>query len=340
MGAELEKVGSEFIRAETPSVVAEILSYDSLWALDIGNGKFPYLEQLRVFSSSFNRWSLNVDFVEPRANLDKYKGVLAPSLHVVDTAIAKGLEAFVNQGGVLILSARSGFKNEDNLATQLPPGPLERLARVRVKSFTLLQPSSEQRWLDFPVSPAAYKPSPDNVVRSASSEWQGEYTAKGWVDILESDGARPLFLYQKDYYAGQPAVTIADYGKGKVIYVGTLLEPRFYVDLARRACEWAKVEVGVEMPEGMDFALRQKDRGSFRFMLNFSVSPKTIKLSGQHRDLISAMTFTGEVTVPPLELRVLVPNTPGGAGPAKPCYKTYRNNPDDGQLRTFIRTYS
>jgi beta-galactosidase len=318
MGAELEKVGSEFIRAETPSVVAEILSYDSLWALDISNGKFPYLEQLKVFSSSFNRWSLNVDFVEPTAHLDKYKIVLAPSLHVVDPAIAQNLEAFVNQGGVLILSARSGFKNEDNLATQLPPGPLEALAKVRVKSFTLLQPSTEQRWLDFPVDPAAYKPSPDNVIRSASPDWPGEYTAKGWVDILESYGAKPLFHYQKDYYAGQPAVTIADYGKGKVIYVGTLLEPRFYVDLARHACEWAKVDVGGEIPEGVDFALRQNDRGSYRFLLNFSDSVKTVKLSGQHRDLISAMTFTDQVSVPPLELRVLVPNRPGGADPAKP----------------------
>jgi beta-galactosidase GanA len=74
---------------------------------------------------------------------------------------------------------------------------------------------------------------------------------------------------------------------------------------------------GSTWPEGMDFALRQNDRGSFRFLLNFSDSPKTVKLSGEHRDLISAVTFRDQVTVPPLELRVLVPNTPGSADPAK-----------------------
>jgi hypothetical protein len=31
-------------------------------------------------------------------------------------------------------------------------------------------------------------------------------------------------------------------------------------------------------------------------------------VSGLHRDLLSEMTFTDHVTVPPLELRILVPN--------------------------------
>src|ERR1700679_2813487 len=128
MGEELERVGSEFIHAETPASVAGILSYDSLWALQIGGGKFPYLDQLKTLSSSFRHWSLNVDFVEPTADLSKYKIVVAPSPHVVGPAILQSLETFVSNGGVLILSARSGFKNEDNLATQLPPGPLERMA--------------------------------------------------------------------------------------------------------------------------------------------------------------------------------------------------------------------
>jgi beta-galactosidase len=101
-------------------------------------------------------------------------------------------------------------------------------------------------------------------------------------------------------------VTIADFGKGKVIYVGTLLEPRFYVDLARQACEWANLESGPEMPDGVDAATRQKGLTSFLFLLNFNDSEKTIKLAGKHRDLLSGTTFEGSVTVPPLDLSILV----------------------------------
>jgi beta-galactosidase len=317
MGAELEAVGSEFAGAGTPSVVAAILSYDSLFALDLDHSKFPYLEQFSVFSGAFRRWSLNVDFVEPSADLHKYKVVLAPSLHVVDEAIARNLETFVKQGGVLVLSARSGFKNEDNLSTETPPGPLETLAKVRVKNFTLLETSSEQRWVGFPIDSAGYKASPENLIQSASADWQGEYVARVWADILEPDGAEVLFHYGKDYYAGQAAVTLARSGQGKVVYVGTLVEPRFYADLAKHVCEWGQVEIGPELPEGVDFALRENDRGPFRFLLNFSNSAKTVALAGYHRDLISTATFTDQVTVPPLDLRVLVPGTPGGANPAK-----------------------
>ena len=103
-------------------------------------------------------------------------------------------------------------------------------------------------------------------------------------------------------------MTLAEYGKGKVIYVGALLEPHFYVDLARRACEWAKVELGPEIPEGMDYAVRQKDGRSFHFLQNFTDSPKSLRLPGEYRDLLTGKVFTGQVTVPGLDLCVLVEN--------------------------------
>jgi beta-galactosidase len=306
MGEELLKVGPNFVRAETPASIAEIVSYDSYWALQIGDDKFPYFDQIKAFSSGFHHWGMNVDCIEPAADLSKYKVVVAPSLHVTDEALVKNLETFVNNGGILILSARSGFKNQDDLATQVPPGPLQRLAQVRIQRFTLLEKYAAPKWLDFPDEQGGYRPSPDNSIKAVASEWTGAYKAKVWADILEPVGAKVLFSYQKDYFAGQAAVTIADFGKGKVIYVGTLLEPRFYVDLARQACEWANLESGPEMPDGVDAATRQKGLTSFLFLLNFNDSEKTIKLAGKHRDLLSGTTFEGSVTVPPLDLSILV----------------------------------
>jgi beta-galactosidase GanA len=90
--------------------------------------------------------------------------------------------------------------------------------------------------------------------------------------------------------------------------VGTLLEPRFYIDLARRACEWAKLDQGPEIPDGVDDAVRQKDQRSFHFVLNFGESPKTVKLPGEYRELLSGKVFADQVTVPRLDLWVLVEN--------------------------------
>jgi beta-galactosidase len=315
MGEELERVGAEFVHAETPASVAQILSHDSFWALQIGDDKFPYFDQLKIFSSSFRRWGLNVNVIEPSADLGEYKVVTAPSLHVVSPEIVEDLERFVNGGGVLILTARSGFKTEDNLATEVPPGLLERMTKVRVTDFTLIDETAGQPLSNFSSEPGAYRPSPDNQIKSVSPDWQGEYKVKGWADVLELNGAQPLFCYQKDYYAGRPAVTLAEYGKGKVIYVGAILEQNFYVELARRACQWAKMKVGPEIPEGMDFAMREKNQRAFRFLMNFGDSSKTVDLPGEHRDLLSGKSFKDQVTIPRLDLCVLVQNKTTVDGP-------------------------
>lgn len=309
-GAEVAKVGSQIAQTESPASVAEIISYDSRWALQIGNATFPYFDQLEAISYSFRRWAQNVDVVEPTGDLNKYKVVVAPTLHVVDQSIVENLEKFVSDGGVLILTPRSGFKTEDNLATQVPPGLLTRIAKVRVADYTLigelLNPHPRPTWSGFPAEPGAYQPAHENSISSVSSDWPGEYKIQGWADILDPDGAEVLFQYQKDFYAGRPAVTISEYGKGKVVYVGTLPEPRFYFDLAKRACEYARMAYGPEIPEGMDYALRKNKQNSFLFLLNFSENPKSVAMSGKYRDVLSNKVFESQVTVPPIDLCILV----------------------------------
>ena len=177
IGAELTKIGSEFVGADSPAEVAAVFSYDSLWALQIGDGKFPYSQQLDWFSNAFRRWSLNVDIIDVSADLAKYRVVIAPSLHVVDSAIVEKLEGFVKDGGILVLTARSGFKNHDNLATRVPPGPLESLAKVSVVNYTLLGQSIGDRSIEIPGESGAYQPSPDNVIRPVSANWPGNVSS-------------------------------------------------------------------------------------------------------------------------------------------------------------------
>jgi beta-galactosidase len=80
MGRELMKSGSQFARAASPASVGEILSYDSLWALHVGGSSFPYFDQLAVLNRAFRRQGLNVDVLEPTADLSKYKVVFGPDV--------------------------------------------------------------------------------------------------------------------------------------------------------------------------------------------------------------------------------------------------------------------
>ncbi len=308
MGEEIKKIGSVIAHASTPAHVAEIMSFDSLWAMHVGGASFPYYDQLKVFQHAFRRWGLNVDFVEPNSDLHQYKIVVAPSLHVVDDEIATSLESFVRGGGVLILTARSGFKTPDNLATEQPlPGLLAALARIGVADYTLLQKAPRPDFVGFPFGADGYRANSDNQIVSTSGDWQGTYKARSWADILEPHGAKVLFRYQLDYYGGQPAVTLAEYGKGKVVYVGTLLEPSFYLDLARQARDWVTLEPGPRVPEGVDFTLRERDHTPFRFLLNFNSSSRTVELPGTFRDMLSGKVFDKRITIPAFDLVILVP---------------------------------
>jgi beta-galactosidase len=307
MGREVMKVGSQFARATSPATIGEILSYDSLWALHVGGSSFPYFDQLAVLNRAFRRQGLNVDVLEPTADLSKYKVVLAPTLHVVTPAIAATLDRFVHAGGVLVLSARSGFKTEDNLATERPlPGLLLSLTGARVTGFSPLQSTTPRAWLDFPSERGVYKSHGENEIVAESANWPGSYTARGWADILEPAGAKILFRYAKDFYSGSAAVTLSEVGAGKVLYIGPLLEPRFYHDMARRVCRWANLETGPEIPEGVDYAIRQLGDKEVRFLLNFGTAASVVQLPGSHRDLLTNESSSGSVSVPSLDLRVLV----------------------------------
>jgi beta-galactosidase len=308
MGEEIKKIGSIITHTSSPTQVGEIMSFDSLWAMHVGGSSFPYYDQLKAFQQGFRRWGLNVDFVEPGSDLRNYKIVVAPSLHVVDDEIAASLERFVRDGGVLILTARSGFKTPDNLAVQQPlPGLLSSFAMVRVVDYTLLADSPRPGFPGFSFETDAYHADSNNQVVSSSSDWPGTYTARGWADILEPRGAKVLFRYKRGYYSGRPAVTLAAYGKGKVLYVGTLLEPSFYLDMARQACGWARLDPGPRLPEGVDFSLRERDGTPLRFLLNFNSSVRTIAFPGTFQDILSGKVFNKQITMPALDPVILAP---------------------------------
>lgn len=306
MGGELERFGGRIAGSRTCSQVAIIMSFDSLWALHVGNAEFPYYEQISAFHHAFKRFGVNVDFVEPDADLSEYRIVVAPSLHVVSQEAAANLQRFVERGGTLVLTARSGFKDTDNLAVKQPlPGLLAPLTRASVSAYTLLEERATKTLFGFPLLTGDYQPSADNEL--VPVEWKGSrsYCARGWAEWLEPNGARTLFRYGKDFYAGQAAVTEAEFGAGRAFYVGTLLEPSFYLDFVRQLVRHSEVEIIESLAPGMDVAVREKNGEKIAFLLNFSPTPQTVLLPGKWRSLVSN-TVASERQIPPFEMEILV----------------------------------
>ena len=153
LGRDFAAVGPLLAGTTPASDVAILNSYDDRWAIHIHrhHQAFDYVAHLTSYYRPLARRNVAADVVSVDAPLDGYKLVIAPALHQVNEERAGRLRRFVERGGHLVLTIRSGMKDDRNallLARQL--GPLASLADVEVEHYyALLDPVPvEGAWLD------------------------------------------------------------------------------------------------------------------------------------------------------------------------------------------------
>ena len=144
-GREAEAVGRELaalgaLPDTRPAPAALVFSYATSWAARIQpqGQDFDYLELAFRWYGALRRLGLDVDIVEPGADLSGYGLVLVPSLFHVDEAALAALET---TGAEILLGPRTGSKTRDfAIPDGLPPGPAARLVPMRVVEVSSLRP--------------------------------------------------------------------------------------------------------------------------------------------------------------------------------------------------------
>src|SRR5262249_5922447 len=134
MGAEIKKVGKIINCSAVKPSVAMILSYDSRFAFQIqaNNPKFSYSQHFHEIYRAFYDQGIGVEIVQPEADLSAYKLVLAPALHILSESAAENLRRFVQAGGGLVVTPRTGVKDETNAVVEMAlPGLLADLCGVK-----------------------------------------------------------------------------------------------------------------------------------------------------------------------------------------------------------------
>jgi beta-galactosidase len=297
MGAELKQVG-DLIDATRPlAQVAMVMSYESRWALNAVAGEEVLPERFRrdglqvhaaakAYHAALMDLSVCTDGMDPREDLSRYRLVIAPRLYCVDTHVADNLRQFVQAGGVLCLTPRSGVVDEYNTIFEEPaPGPLREIAGVEVDDYGALETSVPLR--------------PESGDLGA-----GALEATVWADEIVLAGAKVLATYEEGWLAGSPAITVHAYGKGKVVYVGTLLRGATLRRVVAWLCAQAGVKTGLATPPGVRAYERRSDEVRLLFLLNFGATGQTVALDGQWEDL-----FTHErceaVDLAPADVRIM-----------------------------------
>lgn len=241
MGKELSRIGSLIDGTRPKTGIAIVMSYETRWAyaaiIRTRNTMDPNAAASR-FHLALMRDNYVTDAFDPHEDLTSYKLVFAPRLYLLDDAAAENLLMFVRDGGVLVLSPRSGAVDEFNKIRPIPvPGRLAEAAGVEVHEYGAL------------TGPLALEGEIDGIVE-----------ATFWADEIVLKGARAMVMYSNGWLTGLPAITLNEYGNGKVIYLGTVLQNESLQSLVRYAAGLAGVSPVMSTPEGIQAYERRSDR--------------------------------------------------------------------------------
>jgi beta-galactosidase len=252
IGREFEKVESSLRGTIPVSEVAILNSYDSRWAIEFQRHTKNYdqVALLKSYYGHLRTFSQSIDVVSPDGPLSNYKLVVAPGLNVIPQELALHLLDYAQNGGHLVLGPRSGMKDEFNsLLPQRQPGYLADALGGRVEQYYALEKSV-----------------------SVTGQWgRGEATI--WAEQLtnSSPDAEVLLRYEKSngWLDGQPAAISRKYGKGRITYIGAILDN----DLMGIAAKWmidksAVTAVFGPVPDGVEVCRRVRDGQQIFILIN------------------------------------------------------------------------
>jgi len=259
---EFAQVESSFRDTIPVSQVALLYSYDSHWAIQFQKHteKYDDIALLKSYYRALRHLSQSVDVVSAYAPLDSYKLVVAPSLNVVPKDLGEHLLEYVRNGGQLVLGPRSGMKDEFNaLLPQRQPGYLADALGARVEQYYALEK-------EFPVS----------------GTW-GTGSASIWADQLKTrvPDAEALLKYGKSngWLDDQPAAVSRIYGKGRITYIGAILDDKLMV----AAAEWMVQKSGAtpvfgSLPEGVEVSRRMGGGKQVFILINYAQESRRVTL--------------------------------------------------------------
>ena len=273
------------IRGSVPKAEVAILrSYDQERAIDIQphHPQHRYMQHLMTYYKALHRANVPVDFVGDHHDWSAYKVLIAPLQFLMTPAHAAKLRAYVEQGGHLVISWRSGVKDATNLCHTEGNVPclVDDLFGVALEEYDCLREV-------------------DGLVR-----WDGvDYPCTQWCDVLDATTAEPVAAYAHEFYAGTPAITRNAWGKGTAWYVGTTMGEALADKFVEEICQAAEVAPLMATPHGVEAVHRVKDGKTYLFLLNHNESEQEAVIPAGFRTWDSA-DWNGKL--PPLGVQVFV----------------------------------
>jgi beta-galactosidase len=284
LGATLARL-SEVTGSRVEAHAAIVFSWESWWATDADarpSHSIGYLDQMHAAYTALHDLGITVDIVRPGSDLDGYRLVVVPGLHLVRTEEAAVITDWIAAGGTALVTFYSGTVDEqDRIFTGGYTGPFRDALGVRIEEFA-------------PVAAGTV------VHLSDGSD------ARLWSERGRATTAEVVASFTGGAADGSPAITRNSWGAGTAWYLATLPAADAYRDLMARIV----AEVGLTPPASvigelgaLELVRRRSADQSYLFIVNHGAAEVTVDATGL--DLVTETAMDGHVVVPAGAVRII-----------------------------------
>lgn len=286
---ELNTFGDEINASSYQAEVGVYFDQENVWAWthQPHSDAFDFRTEFVRFYGGAVRRQAATDIVFPGDRLDQYKLIIVPLYFLTNPTFDQALIDYMEQGGHVIFTYRTGVKDPHNNVIPLTlPGKFAPYAGIEIDEYESLQAVQENRVEG--IGAFAGQASP----------------ARLWCDLITPTTAEPLAVYRDTFYDGVAAVTRHVY-KGTITYIGASIDDAMIDTIYRQAFLDADVQT-FEAPDQVEVVRRHGETRDFLFLMNHdTTASREVVLDAAYSELNTNETYSGTVTLAPLETLIL-----------------------------------
>ncbi len=288
LGAELEKIAERTLGTREAAECAIIFDWENWWGVEYSAGPsrlLRYRDEVQRYYDGFYAKNIPVDIIGVDDDFSRYKIICAPILYMVKSGTDEKLRKFVHDGGTLVSTFFSGYVDEHDLVTTGGyPGKLRDVLGIWVEESDALPEGKKNSFI-----------------------WDGvTYESELLCDLMHSEGAEVLSVYEEDFYAGMPVLTCNRFGRGLAYYVATRGDALFYERLIERACDEQRVGQVLETPRGVEATARYNENKKYLFLSNYTDEVQAVVSDAEYVNILSGTRVHSGDTIPLDKTDVLI----------------------------------
>lgn len=280
LGRRLEKIASRVLGTCNRPKAAIIFDWENWWAVEgtaAVTNPFDYSHRWQKYYRAFWDLGADVDIINMDDPLEGYSLVIAPYNYMYRGDYADRVRKFTEAGGTYVTTCWSGEVDESSLCFT-ESHPLRDVLGIRTEEIDVM---------------------PEYVHNRVVCDGKA-YKVRDLCAMVHAESAEVLAVYEKDFYAGYPAVTVNRYGEGRAYFIASANEEPFYRDLVKMLTEQTgsgcTLKLSGELPECVTVNERRGggEKDSLWFVQNFNAGESEITLEGKYRDIETGEEVSGE----------------------------------------------